>query len=477
MSTARAVAANTGIRLISFAISKVILLAVTVYLARYLGVEGFGQYAFIISYIAFFQVITEPGLGAVLLKQLGWPDRQRAARALGNAMVIKLVLATVAMVVCWTIAWLADFPAPIAQAATIASFALFAGLTDSLGGIFAASLQQHFLALAEVSEQVVAAAGIVAAIHFDAGLPGVFAAVVVGSFVRLGIAWWFSRRFVPIRLAWDPVLTRELLLQSWPLALNVLLGTALGNLDVVMLQNFGSEAAVGVYAAGKRLVMPLTLLPGTYVSVYYPIMLQHLAEADTERFRRTLRISLKVLLAALVPIATALTFLAEPVARLVYGAQFGATADSLRVLAWFPALLAIQLLGDYVLIALGRQRLTAVFAVSRLAALALAGWVLIPRYAHTGAAIALVGSIGLFLPLIALVPETRHYARAAVLEGARVLLASAVGIVPVVYAAGFRWHWLLVATLPLYLVALILTRSVTAYEWRAAKAMLRPAGS
>jgi O-antigen/teichoic acid export membrane protein len=471
-ATARAVAANTLVRLGSFAVSKAILLLVTVYLARYLGARGFGQYAFVLSYLAFFQILTDSGLQPAVLKQLHWPDRERAARVFGNVLAGKLVLCAFAVVACRAGAVLMGFPPSVAQAATIAGLGLFASVGDSLGAVFQAGLKQQYIAAAEVAEQLVSAGLIAAAIAFDAGLNGIFAATVVGNFTRFGVKWWFGRRLVPIRLRPSRELSLELLAQGWPLTFAAVLNITLGNLDVVLLQHLSGASAVGIYAAGKRLVSPLGLVPGTYVAAFYPVLLGYARAGDGRPLERSLRLSLKALLGVLVPIATILTVLAVPVSRLLYGAEFTATAGVLALLGWFPVLMTVQMLGDYLLISLGRERLTGLFAVARLAILATAAELLIPRWIHMGAAVALLASSGLCLPLLATVPSVRPLLRATFSEGARTLLAAVVAIIPVVYLSGARFTpWLLLAP-PAYVAALVLTGSVRAAEWRSFRAMI-----
>jgi PST family polysaccharide transporter len=471
-ATARAVATNTLVRLVSFAASKAVLLLVTVYLARYLGARRFGQYAFVLSYLAFFQILTDSGLQPAVLKQLHWPDHERAARVFGNVLTGKLALSAFAVVACGAGALVLGFPPPVAQAATIAGLGLLASVGDSLGAVFQAALKQQYIAAAELAEQLVSAGLIAAAIVLDTGLNGVFAATVVGNFTRLGVKWWLGRRLVPMRFRPSRELTSELFAQAWPLIFAAVLSTTLGNLDVVLLQRFSGESAVGIYAAGKRLVSPLGLVPGTYVAAFYPVLLSYARAGDAARLERSLRLSLKALFGVLIPIATILTVLAVPVSGLVYGTKFAGTASVLSLLAWLPVLMTVQLLGDYLLISLGRQRLTGIFAVARLAILATTAAVLIPRWIHIGAAVALLGSSGLCLPLLAVVPSGRPLLRATFGEGARTLLAAVVAIVPVVYVSGARFSpWLLLTPLA-YAAALVLTGSVTTAEWRSFRTMI-----
>ena len=76
LSTVQQVAKNTGIIISGELIFRLVSLAVTIYLVRYLGTAGFGKYSFVFAYLAFFNIITD--LGCLLYTSPSPRDRTRS---------------------------------------------------------------------------------------------------------------------------------------------------------------------------------------------------------------------------------------------------------------------------------------------------------------------------------------------------------------------------------------------------------------
>jgi O-antigen/teichoic acid export membrane protein len=85
----RRVARSAWFGLWAQAVDKLTPVALVLYLARKLPAEGFGIYAFLLAYLAFFQVLSDYSIDTVLVRKLSGKDVDRA-RVLRAGLALKL---------------------------------------------------------------------------------------------------------------------------------------------------------------------------------------------------------------------------------------------------------------------------------------------------------------------------------------------------------------------------------------------------
>ena len=123
MRTVRKIAKNTGGVIAGNVAFGFISLFVIVYLARYLGTEGFGKYSFVFVYLAFFNIITDLGLQQILVREMA-REPSTTPKLIGNAYVIRLLLTVFAVGLTIIIITLLPYPADTTLYVYIASFTL-----------------------------------------------------------------------------------------------------------------------------------------------------------------------------------------------------------------------------------------------------------------------------------------------------------------------------------------------------------------
>jgi O-antigen/teichoic acid export membrane protein len=159
------------------------------------------------------------------------------------------------------------------------------------------------------------------------------------------------------------------------------------NLDTVMLGFLSTARSVGYYSSAMKLTKVLLSMVVSFGSVLLPRLSWYLANGKREEFDRVLRKSLGIVLLLCLPITTALMIIHREILLVFAGAQYLPASDCLVVTA--PIILFIGLtniFGIQILYPLGKER-DVVVSVSVGAVVALVlNSLLIPRYAHLGAA-------------------------------------------------------------------------------------------
>ena len=389
LSTVQRVAKNTGIILVGDAIFRLISLVIIIYLARYLGTVGFGKYSFVFAYLAFFGVITDLGLHAILVREMS-RDSSIAPKLIGNACIIRLILTISAVFLSIVVIKLMHYPTDTTTYVYVATFILlFQSFSGLYSTVFQANLRMKYNVVAKLVFKILSA-GLIFWIIFSHGtLMQVMIALVFSEMIKMLISFSFSKKFVRPRFEIDFGLWKYLFKEALPLALSSVIWIIYYQIDIVMLSLMQGDAAVGIYSGAQKLFQPFSLIPTALLMSLFPVMSASF-KTSKDRLVKSYRLSLKHLLIIALPIAMGITFIADKIILLIYGAEFANSTTVLQILIWglvftFPNFVLFNLL-----IAIDKQKLNT-FSMGLCAIVNVTlNLFLIPILSYNGAAIATV---------------------------------------------------------------------------------------
>ena len=389
MSTVQRVARNTGIIIAGDVIFRIISLVVIIYLARYLGTVGFGKYCFIFAYLAFFGIISDLGLQAILVREMA-RDPAVAPKLIGNAFSIKLLLTVFAVVLSITVITLTSYPSDTTTYVYIAAFTLlFLSFSDLYTTIFQVNLRMEYNIIAKLVFKVLSAGLIIWIIYSHGTLIQILIVLVFSEMVRTLINYSFSRKFVRPEFKIDIGLWKYLFRESLPIALSSVIWIIYYQIDVVMLSPMRGDAAVGIYSAAHRLLEPFSLIPHAFMLSLFPVMSEAF-KTSKDRLLKSYRLSFKYLLIIALPIAIGITLLSDKIILLIYGTEFANSATVLQILMCALIFSFVNPLLLQLLIAMDKQKLLTVSTGTCAIVNVTLNFTLIPILGYNGAAIATV---------------------------------------------------------------------------------------
>jgi O-antigen/teichoic acid export membrane protein len=389
MSTVQRVAKNTGIIMVGDLIFRLISLVVIIYLARYLGTVGFGQYCFVFAYLAFFGVIADLGLQDILVREMS-RDPSTVPKLIGNAYFIRLILTVLAVVLSMVVISLMSYPADTTTYVYIAAFTvLFISFSDFYATIFQANLKMEYREIAKLAFKIISASLIFWIIFSQGTLMQVIIALVFSEMVKTLISYIFSRKLVRPRFEIDFGLWKYLLKESLPIALAGAIFIIYHRVDVVMLSMMEGDASVGIYSAAYKLSEPLYLIPAALVMSLFPIMSASF-KSSKERLINIYKLGVRYLLIITLPIAIGTTLIADKIIFLIYGPEFSGSATALQILIWTLVFTSIGAVLVSLLISVGKQKLNTLSSVLCAVFNICLNFILIPILSYNGAAIATV---------------------------------------------------------------------------------------
>ncbi len=387
MNGSARIARNTAVQVAGEITSRAALLCLYVVMARQLGTSGLGDFTFALSLSL---VLTMPGglgIDDVLARAVARRPND-IDRLFWNALAAKLCFGGVGVVVAVVVALVGDFSSSLRVAIVVlavsglveiltpAIYAVFRGLGDLLPEAVGLLIQRVCRAVAGL---VVVLAGLgvdaVALVY----LGGAIAALVYASIT-------LARRARP-QLSLSRDSSRTLVLAALPIGIGLIFDVVLWRVDTVILGAIKDETAVGLYGASTRLIEAPLFLGAAFVAALVPI-LSRLTPTTDPPAGQVYEVGLKVLTAALTPIAACFVVFAEPLMRLIYGEPFTEAASATRLLGPIIVVIGLAQLSSYLLISQNRQRVIPWIAAVISAENIGLNFLLVPGHSFDGAALA-----------------------------------------------------------------------------------------
>ncbi len=466
MSYTRRIAHNTIIQIIGKAISTAIGVFVIALLTRYLGRAGFGQYYTILAFLQIFGVIVDMGLYIILIKKMSEPGTDRDVLA-SNIFTLRFISAFVLLGLAPLAVLFFPYPAIVKTGVLIATLSYFAiTLNQTLTGVFQVHLQMYKTATAEVVGRIVLLLGTIYVIRQDAGLLWVMVVVVLGSLLNFFITFAYAKKLVRIRPRFDLHLWKDILRESWPIALSIIFNLVYFKADTIILSLYKGADEVGIYGASYRVLEVLITFPAMFAGLVTPLLASSWAAQDRERFKRVLRKGFDFMAMIAIPLVVGTIFLATPVMNLV-APSFTNADKVLRILIVATATIFIGNLFGNTVVALNKQK-TMMWLYIVVAVVSLVGYlVLIPRFSYFGAAAMTVASeLMVTIAALVIVGVTSRIWPSFVLFG-KSLIAAGVMAIALSFLQSWNLFLLIVIALVVYSVMLFLLRAIskeTIYE-------------
>src|SRR5665647_2308415 len=104
MAVARKIAYNVAFGSISKVFSTALALVSIGLITRYLGKEGFGNYATVLAFLSFFAAIADLGLYSIVTREISRPKADEA-KIIGNIFSLRVVASLVILIVSPAVVW------------------------------------------------------------------------------------------------------------------------------------------------------------------------------------------------------------------------------------------------------------------------------------------------------------------------------------------------------------------------------------
>jgi O-antigen/teichoic acid export membrane protein len=426
-------------------------------ISRYLPLEQFGDYGFILAISMTFMVLTDMGGNRIAIREMA-RNLDRAREIFSIALILRCGLSVVSFfAIVATVHLTSASPAVIHSTylAGLASVVFILG--DVYLGVFMAYERMEYNALLQLVTETVYLLAVLAVVEFDLGLDGIFSALLVSYVVRFLAGHVMLRTaFFRPRLYWDLPMLVWILREGVPIGINRLLRKASFRVDTFVLQLMRTRQEVGIFHGVYRVILVILFVPRMITDALFPSFARY-AEESSEQMAFAFEKSFKFLLILVLPLILVVFLAADPIVRLLLGKKFAEGGPLLQLFSLVWGLTFFSVLCNKVLNAAGRQGLATLASAACLGVNVVLDIALIPYFGYMGAAAA-TAAAEFALLVVSLRMVSRHVCRtvpASVL--AKPLFAFVLALATAWVFSGGREALLVAVALPVYAATLLLT--------------------
>jgi O-antigen/teichoic acid export membrane protein len=462
MTTVRTIAKNTTVLFIATIISYILGFFINIYIARYLGAEGFGILSLALALTGIFAIFTELGLNTLTIRDIA-RDKSLKDNYVTNTAIIKVFLSFLTFGLIILTVNIIGYNSEVAYVIYIITVSIILGaFTSIFNSIFQALQKMEYMSIGNILNAVLLFAGVLWGIYFKLDI-FFFAAIylIANSLVLiysfLVYIWKFSIPQININLSlWKPKLKEAL-----PFGITNIFGSIYYWIDSVMLSIMVGNEVVGWYNAAYRLMFVFLSVYAVYMSSMFPVMSKFFKTSE-EFLKLSYELSFKYLLIISIPIAVGTTLVADKVILLIYGNEFIPAILTLQILIWTIPFLFINGLSGNLLNSINKQvtimKVTSIAAVINI----ILNLALIPRFSLIGSSVATVFTeLVLLVILTHLLLKTDYLDWKAVIKVIpSILISNIIMIVFIIYLRDINLLELILMASIIYIIAIFLTKTI-----------------
>ncbi len=356
---------------------------------RYLGREGFGQYATALAWLQFFGIFVDFGLYMIMLSELGRAgSHEQESKIVSNILSLRIISAIIILGISIFVSWLMPYDHIIKMSIIILVWSFFFQLINQiLAALFQKKLIMHIGSLNEIIGKALALILIIFIIHNNWGLLAIVAAISIANAINTTIMWLIANKYVKIKLDFDFSYWRYIGKLAWPLAIATIFNLFYFKADTIILSIFRPIQETGIYAAPYRILEVLISMPPIFLGLILPLLAKQWKEKNIPGFKLTIQRSLDLFHIAIIPLIIISLLLAEPIMILVAGNEFAISAPVLRLLIIATAFIFYSQIFSFAIVAMEKQKQILKFIISAAIIALILYFIFIPIYSYYAAAI------------------------------------------------------------------------------------------
>lgn len=358
---------------------------VSAWVARYLGIEDFGRYSYVVAFILLFQMIATLGVELITVRDLA-RDADLAPELLGTVLRLRILAGLASWVCAIGISLAVDGASELTLMVAIAGATLVFQAADTIDLWFQSNLQSRRTVVAKLLAYLFAAALRIAFIFASMPLIAfVIAYVLEGALAAIALKISYRSFRTPRTWTVEAGRALALLRQSWPFLAANLSNLISLRIDQIMLRHLGSDRELGVFAAIIPISMIATVIPMTVIASLAPVAARR-RDVSMASYNELLLWTYRGFGLASLLMAVGMAVFADWIVHTLYGPQFAESAEVLRIYAFTNVFLALGVAQSLWITNEGAGTINLYKTATGCVISIVGNWLVIPHYGAVGAA-------------------------------------------------------------------------------------------
>lgn len=382
MSLEAKIAKNTILQLTGKVISTLLGTAAIIFMMRALGAEKFGWYVTASSFLQFIGIISDFGFTLTTTNLLS-EKKFDQKKILNTVFTWRLLTAFIFQALAPLIFLLFAYPKEITTAVAITTISFFSlALNQIFIGYFQSTLKNYLHMVGEVLGRSVLLIGIVIVYSTNKNFLAIMWVITISSVLYTVYLYYKSP---PIRLEFDPIISREFYKKTWPVGLSIIFNALYLQGDRVLLPFFVSQTDVGLYGAAYKLLDFIIQSAALLMGIMLPLLTASYAQKKILEFKNHFQNSFILTALFLFPTVIGAIILSDPLMHVIAGENFVGAGMLLRFLSVAIVGICFGMIGGHTLLSLNRQKFSLYIFASNAFFSCIGYILLIPRYGVGGA--------------------------------------------------------------------------------------------
>ncbi len=329
--TLKLIAINSGWLIGDKLLRLFIGLFVSAWVARYLGPEQYGKFAYVIAFLAIFQALSTLGIDSIVIRDIA-KRREVANQVLGTALKLRLFASVISFLAALLTIYIID-----AEKADIQLLVFLVGVgiifqsADIADLWFQSQSQSRRTVVAKAIAYVIGAVVKVSLIIKGAPL-WYFAAASGGEAALSAILLYISYKKYPVlkTWAWNIDVALSMLRQSWPLLLSSVSIIIYMKSSQLIINEVVDSASVGIYSIAQSLSELWYFLPTALCASVAPVIARKKAESELA-YNVALQNLFSLMWIFSITISIVIAFFSELIVTSIFGPAYLSSAAILSI--------------------------------------------------------------------------------------------------------------------------------------------------
>jgi O-antigen/teichoic acid export membrane protein len=378
----------------------------TVIIARMLSPDDWGKFSFIFGVLGLMAIVTDLGVGRVVLAKLVEDDEDERGRVATSFIVLRLLLGLIGYAIAVGFVLLSGYSANVVAATAVAGLVVvIATPSHALTVLYQSRLRLTYVAAAEMLGQLVQLTFTILAALFSPVLLIFVIPAVINEIVSIAVKIRGVRqghvgptqRSRPEIWRW-----KAMLIEAIPLSIGFAFVGMAAKIDLLMLARLDTFDAVGMYSIGYKFADFVNVAAVAVVTPFTTLMVSAWPR-DPDSFRTSIHRAAAIIAVLGAAALAAFWPAAEGLLGLLYGQRFVPAAFSTNLLIAGACLAALTQLISMALVSASKHRIYPWASLGVLLLNVGLNMVLIPRFSYHGAAWATIISEATLLVVICLI--------------------------------------------------------------------------
>lgn len=361
-------------------------LFVNIWLARYLGAEQFGELNYALAIVAILSPLSILGFSDVVVREFVQNPEKKLEIA-SSAFIFQIVGGIIAYLILYLTVQVLHASAHTKIVILIIGISLLVKAHEVANYWFESQVLSKYTVWIQ-NTVFICFAGLKIGLIISGASLILISWTIAFEAIILSILLILNLYVKGIQLQWSQFSwyrSKSLLKDSWPLLLSGLAVVVYMRIDQLMLGSISGNESVGIYSAAVRISEVWYFIPMTVIASVFPSILKSKAQNEKEYYHR-IQLLFDLLVWIAILISVPMTFLADSLISILYGAEFAEASVVLMIHIWASIFVFLGVASGKWFVAENMERLSLHRTLLGVVINILLNLLLIPRYGVIGAA-------------------------------------------------------------------------------------------